>query len=155
MEALDRIRVVLKEQIVLSAGFADTERAYVCLLFYVFDGKSIYYRSKTSSYHSELLKKNPKISFALYRDASTHYDKIGIQGLGEITKVSEYQEVEKVAKLFQESEDLNHKSDLLPTADWLVGGSQNAAIYRIDIEKVKLIDAHNPKGMVTEWLEWK
>jgi nitroimidazol reductase NimA-like FMN-containing flavoprotein (pyridoxamine 5'-phosphate oxidase superfamily) len=142
MEDLDKIKSFSKDFLenrfmaVVGSVFEGESRTFIC--WYVYLNNNIYWKSRTSSEHSQAFAKNKECSLCVYDHQSQYPDnKTGIQVLGEVEKVTDLQEMEILLKKMESQ--FGGKSVSKNKIEDLLDPNTSSTFYRFSPKKFKLV----------------
>lgn len=121
---------------VVGSVYNGEPRTFTCWYVYV-DGK-IYWKSRTQSEHSLAFSQEPKASLCIYDHNAQYPDnKTGLQILGEVHKVIDRGEMQKVLEKMQESfgDEVINKNNI----EDLLDSNTKSTFYKFTPKKFKLV----------------
>lgn len=114
-------------------------RAFTCW-YGIYNG-ALYWKSRTESIHSKAFAVLPDAAICIY-DHGAGYpdDKTGVQLIGEVVKVVDREEMERVVNVFAKrfGEKVLQKNNL----DDLCKENTNSTFYKFTPNKIKLVSKH-------------
>lgn len=143
MNILEHIKSFIQEHSIMVLATAKDNTPYACTVFYVTqDANVLYLKSYAVSLHTQIILENPSVACAIYdKESSSFGDKIGVQLLGKAHKVTDLEEVTKAAELYIST--FNSPKEKFYPLENLIKEDAKSSIYRIDVEKVKMLDSRN------------
>jgi len=118
--------------------------AELAIIFYVFDGTNIYFKSRTTSNHSNNLKTNEKASFTAYFQNSNYKTKYGAQLRGRVKQILNEELMQKVVKLYGETFD--GSTAKLPSIKELCSSEIQSTFYQFSIDQFKIVDENQEQN---------
>ncbi len=132
------IRDFLQNHFIASLASQGTDIPEIAIVFYVFNGDAIYFKSRTTSSHSKNISNFNSVSLSIYSHESNYETKYGVQinGIASIIKNT---------NIMKDAVDLycakfKGASDKLPTIDDLCSKAIQSTFYQIKVTKFKIID---------------
>ena len=126
-----------------TANLASTNKDNVdlAIIFYVFDGENIYFKSRTTSAHSTNFNNNNNSSLNVYFEDSNHKSKYGIQLKGKVNQIFDENIMKKVVDLYEKN--FEGSSLKLPSIKELCSKDINSTFYQFTINKFKIVDENS------------
>ncbi|PJA12743.1 hypothetical protein CO112_03585 [Candidatus Dojkabacteria bacterium CG_4_9_14_3_um_filter_150_Dojkabacteria_WS6_41_13] len=139
-EIQNRIKAFLANHYVMVCGVSEGTQPLVFTAWYVTENsQTLYFKSRTASHHIKALLKNPMIALAIYEHTSTYAEKAGVQAIGKVERVKSPVEMTKVVQLY--SKAFAGAGAKLADIPSLLGEYISSTMYKIRIEKVKMVDS--------------
>lgn len=128
----------LYNQELLALGACDVSNPWIANIYYAFDLKrSIYFISSEDTRHSQMILRNPNISFSVaWFDKFNHNNRKSVQGNG-ICRIANLKESTNGIKLlYSKFPDLRN----ILTTDWIRSNLYKTKVWIIDINYIKYWD---------------
>jgi len=107
-------------------------------VFYIHNNFELYFKSKTTSGHSNNLKNTQKVSFAIHANDSSYKAKYGVQLIGLVSRITNEPTMTKVVDIY--SKKFEGAGAKLPSIKELCSDEIKSTFYKFVIEEFKIVD---------------
>ncbi len=138
------VQEFLKKQFTGSlATISDNSEADIAIVFFVSDKNELYFKSRTTSTHSENIKIQNEVAFSCYSHDSNYSWKYWVQIHGKVERIYDTNLMTKVVFLY--SQRFVGSGKKLPSIETLCQEDCWSTFYKLIINEFKIVD-EGPDG---------